>query len=284
VAVAYGEGMGSGQVEVSATSAGVASGTGPVRADAEGISRGGGDVLVSAAASGASGLVSSTARTAGDRGLRVGASVHRGLFAASQVIATASMGSALSGLPGDALGTAQVVGRPSDELVAGARGRHEGLETLLTAEPDARVLVLGEVSALGEENDQLSLQTIDLALDPEPADVRSGIELAIFSESVLGAGFEQLAFRLEVFGEVLGEEQTFASVEEADAFFASLLSVPSDIVSPGGDSSIRAIFEISSLADQGITFGFAAVVVPEPSTGLLLGFGLALVVYRKRRA
>ncbi len=48
-------------------------------------------------------------------------------------------------------------------------------------------------------------------------------------------------------------------------------------ISTGGFSSVRAIFEVTLRGGQEIVFGLAAVVVPEPSTAILIGLGLSFI-------
>ena len=101
-----------------------------------------------------------------------------------------------------------------------------------------------------------------------------------------GGGFESLLFRLEVLGEVFGTEVVFNDLASAVDYFSSvfLLGQPYSEFVPGfGVPGIRAIFEVTTTASQSISFGLAAVVVPEPSTALLLGLGLMLVAKPRRR-
>lgn len=72
---------------------------------------------------------------------------------------------------------------------------------------------------------------------------------------------------------------------DANTYFSSLLFLGQaflDEFPNEGDPAVRAIFEVTASKGQSVGYGLAAVVVPEPSTALLLGIGLALTATLRR--
>ncbi|HEB88531.1 MAG TPA: PEP-CTERM sorting domain-containing protein, partial [Deltaproteobacteria bacterium] len=72
-----------------------------------------------------------------------------------------------------------------------------------------------------------------------------------------------------------------------NAYFASLLVLGDaflDQFTGRTAPAVRVIFDVTSGAGQDVAYGLAAVVVPEPSTGLLLGLGLVWVAIRRDRS
>jgi len=180
-------------------------------------------------------------------------------------------------------GSAILSARPKAADVAALAAGHAGFAGLLSANPGARVEALGPWSPSDKDvGATTQLVELDITLD-RPAD-EGNVALAISNVSAAGGGFDSLRFRLEVLGELFGEEVTFGSVEEADAYFSTAFLLGQAYSEPFSTldvPAIRAIFEVMTSLGHSVTVGVAAVVVPEPSVALLLGMGLLLCASSK---
>ncbi len=294
--LAAGEASGGG---ASATSSAKGSGL----AESIAIARGG----VAGSYSGVFGDASSTASAVGARALAqadassgiggetsVRASVRReGAFtSAVEAFASGANTGVASGLDFD--GSAFVTGTPNVDAIASARLRHVGLDSLLSdPSANASIRALGSWSASGAKGTGVT-QTVEIDITLQAVDLRREVLLAVFEEDAFAGGFDQMTFSLERYGERVGEEQTFSSLDQANAYFAELIGLgflipeapplSGPLAWPADQPpAIRAIFEIASSGKQRVSFGIAAVVVPEPSTALLVGLGLAGLAARARR-
>lgn len=212
--------------------------------------------------------------------------VSRDIYSNASIEATASWATALPTSPTKRHGRAFITGRPLAGDIAHAVDAHAGLANLISEVPGARVEALGQWSARGSDSDG-STQRVELDISLAMPDDGGNLLLAVFEQGASSGGFEELAFRLEVLGESFGEEQIFTSLAEATDYFASLIDLGEAFVDGfrnGGTPGVRAIFEWTGEEKQQVAFGLAVVVVPEPSTALLLGLGLcALRVSQRSR-
>jgi len=81
-------------------------------------------------------------------------------------------------------------------------------------------------------------------------------------------------------------KQLFDTPAAANAYFNSLLDLGDAFVenfSATSAPAVRAIFDVTQTEHQAVAFRVAAAVVPEPSTALLLGVGLAFASIQGRR-
>ena len=179
---------------------------------------------------------------------------------------------------------------PTTAQVEAARERHPALDDHMAASPST-VHSVGRWAAENDANEAYA-QRVELDIVLEPTGAPRDVLLAVFEQSSRGGGFESLRFWLEVNGDDVGEEQVFDSLDAANSYFARLIGlegiVPRPVapLEPGVDlatPTIRAIFETSTRQYQSAVFGLAVVVVPEPGTGVLMLFGLAVLGVRRRR-
>jgi len=196
----------------------------------------------------------------------------------------AGQGMALAEFGTTAAGSAFITSEPIAADVAAAAGLSDRLKEVLAVDPGATVVALGQWSAEGI-GDGGSVQHVELDITVSPTtDPDSIMQISIFELDTIAGGFDELTFGIEVLGEAYGSERVFFDVASANAFFASMISIEmafgSDEVSLS-DLDIRVYFDIISSAGQSIAYGLAAVVVPEPSTGLLLLIGLGLIGRRR---
>ncbi len=275
-----------------ATSFAYASGLGEASASALAISGPGanqtGKASAIAEATGGSGMTTAEARTVGGTSGSFRTMLSRST--SNQTRLEATVGDGLSRPTPSAPSTANsgfafLSGRPLATDVNQLVQSHAALGDFVAANPGSQVQAIGgwEVRG-GVDAPSTQMMELDITLDtPE-----SGGDLAlVFSNlNATGGGFETLLFRLEVLGEIFGEEVVFNDLASAVNYFSSvfLLGQPYLEFVPGfGVPGIRATFEVTTAPGQSIEFGLAAVVVPEPSTAIMLGFGLLLVATSRRR-
>lgn len=273
----------------------IANGTGAGDTQAQAIATGG-DVSVSgelagsahalASVSGPIGAALADAQTGTGSGATFRAAVTRTTATSTAAEATATFGTALPTAPSASPGAAFITGSPLAQDVTLARSRNVALDALLAGNPGARVEGLAQWSA-SPDGMAPSSQTVELDIVLVPQESDATVALAVFELDSAGGGFESLAFRVEVAGTQLGDEMVFDTLAEANAYFASLVPVGSAFdaaYNPTFDApAVRAIFDVVTGAGQSVELGVAAVVVPEPSTALFVGLGLAVLVQRGRR-
>jgi len=276
---------GAGAVESIATAVGGES-TGGVRGAITGAVGQGGDALAWASAEGASGFARAEATT----GLGLGPQIHvvneAQVGSRSDVVAQATIGSALSsaattpGLEGMAFATAN----PHFGDVATALAGNTALTDVFATEPAVEMLALAQLkgSGRGVGASPVVLSTgFEIVLSDE--NVGHQLVLGAFDVSALGP-ILSLSFGLERNGEQIGAIETFDDVADVLAFFANwVFQFDGDTVE--GDR-FGAYIDLELAGDSmfGMGFGFAAII-PEPGTGSLLVFGLAVFasVSRPRR-
>jgi hypothetical protein len=159
------------------------------------------------------------------------------------------------------------------------------LESLWQENPAARIEALGQWRARGVDPDG-STQATEFDITLATPESNGDLYLAIFDLQANEGGFEQLSFRLEVDGEAFGVEASFSDLEAARTFFAQAIFLGDAYfdgrVDAGDTPALRAIFEVTTGLHQQLAIGLAAVVVPEPSTALLIGLGLITLTRRSR--
>lgn len=262
-----------------------ASGLGEVEARAHAIGGGAatsdaiaGSAHSRATAIGSSGSAVADAITGSGSSGTLRTAVSRGIQTRGSADAFASFSAAASMDARTADGSAFLVGRSVANRLVDETNTSGSLDALRQQNPNARIEALGEWRARGVDAD-FSTQTteFDITLST-PSEPNADLYLAIFDIQANNGGFEELSFRLELDGEAFGEEATFGDVTAARTFFAEAILLGEAYydgsVNPGDTPAIRAIFEVTSGFQQQLSIGLAAVVVPEPSTALLIGLGL----------
>lgn len=246
----------------------------------------GGTALATATASGASGAATAFAST-GDSRAFVGASASAGVASPVEVASGAAFGAPVtplfagSGREADAFVTAD----PLAEDVDAARAGNAALPAVFADDPGARVVGVASWDTTASAGDAHSERSIALDITLSDADANRDLLLAAFDFSFLGDGFEQMSFRLEKDGEAFGEEKVFDSVDALLAFFeGTVLDVGSASGGTFSAPALRAVFDVT-LGD-GDAFGMRVAyvaAVPEPATGVLLGFALVSLAWSRRR-
>jgi hypothetical protein len=233
---------------------------------------------------GATGMATAEARTGAGGGASFTAMVTRATGTSTRVDATATHGASVPQDGEDAVGTAFVTGSPISEDVVLARSRNLALDALMSAEAGASVEAIGQWAARADSGAP-STQVTELGLTLTTPASGGDVALAIFDLDSSNGGFESLSFSLEVLGEAIVEEVVFDDLDEATTYFASLIDLgqafDDDRSSGAAPHAIRAIFEVVAAGDQQARFGLAAVVVPEPSTAMLIAMGLSLLAARR---
>jgi hypothetical protein len=135
----------------------------------------------------------------------------------------------------------------------------------------------GSGRGAGEAPVELSTE-IDIILD-EDFDPTRKLVLAAFDVTSVGGDFVSLSFGIDVNGAAIGDDESFGDAAAAAAFFQDrVFDLGLGLV--GGDEvRVRLALTIGgeSSFGSGLAYG---TVVPEPGTGLLLGFGLLLLPAR----
>jgi len=232
---------------------------------------------------GAEGTAVADAQTGAGSGAIYRAMISRSTTTRTRVEAIATYSEALPSIDRANSGTAFITGSPLAGDIVGARGRHHGLDTLLGETPGAKVEAVGQWSARADKR-SVSTQFVELDITLDTPESEGELALAIFKLDATSGGFQSLAFRLEVLGEAFGEEAVFTNLAEANAYFSSLILLGEafdDQFNGRGSPAVRAFFEVTTRERQSVAFGLAAVVIPEPSTALLLGIGLACLARRR---
>jgi hypothetical protein len=182
---------------------------------------------------------------------------------------------------------------PSEIEIDDARARSPELDALLDRRIGSRVASIATWGA-GPSTNDATQQTVELditlvekrSFGPFEFDVAPAMAISVFDIAAVGGGFESLAFSVELDGERVGEVHVFDNLEEALVFFAELTTVDFGmrVLSqfPISDPVLRTIFDVRTAPGQSIEFGLAAVVVPEPSTGILVLVGLTVLGTKRR--
>lgn len=215
-------------------------------------------------------------------GLR--AAVTRDVRKLTYVDAAATYGAPIATRPLDVDGSAFLAGHLAPSVLLDSVHVTGSLESLFNETPGAVVKTIGGWQAAGGTGRD-SFQTTELDITLTTPDSNDDLILAIFDLQETNGGFEELVFRLEVFGEAFGDEMVFSDIKTARSFFASAIVLGAaylDGFTPGDVPAVRAIFDVTLGNRQSIGMSIAAVVVPEPSTAILLGFGLMLIGRRRR--
>jgi hypothetical protein len=277
-ALATADGLGEVEAVATATGGGVDLGGAPGWAAAH------------AGASGASGLARADATSGwiGDGWIRAVAEAAVG--SSRSVEAAAGFGSApvesvsAAGLD-EPDGQALILGDPGSEATEAALAGNAELAALYAADPSAAMTGVAAFGGAGAGGHPLVLTShFDVTLSDAEADRR--LVVGAFDFAVVGDGFDALGFRIEKFGTPFGEAQTFDSLEQALAFFeAAVFDVGMGLGgSPSFDApQLRLIFDLT--VAEGDAFGMQVALmtlVPEPSTGLLVGLGLLVLGVRRR--
>jgi len=213
------------------------------------------------------------------------ASVTRDVRKSTVIEAFATSGLSIPGphqKPADA--SAFIAGGLSSAAFLAGTDVNGSLEALLVERPTAVVKALGQWQGRGTGFDD-TVQITELDISLAPPDSNADLIFAVFDLNAVGGGFDELSFRLEVFGEQFGEEVVFGDIESAQEFFASAIVLGDAYLAElgtGNTPAVRAIFEVSMSAKQAISVSIAAVVVPEPSTALLMVLGLVGLGARRR--
>jgi hypothetical protein len=231
----------------------------------------------------AQGTAVADAQTGAGSGAIYRAMISRSTTTRTRLEAIATYSESLPSIDRANSGTAFITGSPLAGDIVDARGRHHGLDTLLGETPGAKVEAVGHWSA-GADKRSVPTQFVELDITLDTPESEGELALAIFKVDATSGGFQSLAFRLEVLGEAFGEEAVFTNLAEANAYFSSLILLGEafdDQFNGRGSPAVRAFFEVTTRERQSVAFGLAAVVIPEPSTALLLGIGLASLARRR---
>ncbi len=153
------------------------------------------------------------------------------------------------------------------------------LGDFLSANPKATVEALARWDVRGDPLEQTT-QLIELDISLATPD--NGRDLALVFANLGSADddFDLMTFRVEVAGATFGEEAQFENLADATSYFSTILFLGQayrDAIADLDGPAVRAIFEVSTLAGKNVSIGLAAFVVPEPSTALLLAFGLVIL-------
>jgi len=247
----------------------------------------GGDATALSIANGGFGSAEAVAVHSAEFGERLGATVERDVVGISRVSAHATRAALATGRPKTVDGYASIWSSPSDADIAQATGLHAELAAFVQSDERADIVAMGEWGARAGDEGAVN-QRVELDITLQQNQRLDPISIAIFETSVLGDGFGSLAFSVEVGGEQVGETNLFDDLASARAFFASMFSI-GDAFADSPDrfgafsDGLKLIFDVVVEGREGIHLGFAAVVIPEPSTGLLIGFGLLWLSRRARR-
>ena len=244
------------------------------RADARG-----GSARARAEASGATVLAQAEAASGRETNAFLAARVSRQQAGSTVVEATSGFEATSGSIGLDAAGSARITSRPDAVTLDAAFAAHPELAARTTS---GRLGALAEWRSNGAEQG-LSTQRVELDITLATPEVETDLLLAVFELESSGGGFLELAFDLELDGEAFGDRVVLESLADARVWFAELIDLGSafaDRPGVGGTPAVRAIFEITQEAGQSVRFGMGAVV-PEPSTAVLLGLGLALAAARR---
>jgi len=267
--------VGRGRVEAIALAIGGNSTAVDAAVDPAGV---GGSARARATASGASGFARAAASTGSGLHPQVRAQVESAVGSRRKVVSHAAVGARLHSLAKELglSGSALITSDPRAHDVSHALAGNSALADRF-AEPGAEMLALaawqgsggwfGEPRVVGTQ--------LDILLD----DVTPGAGLMIGAFGLKSwGGFLGLSFSLERDGIPLFEEVTFDSFDAAAAYFTDTVF---DVAAIG--EVLRARFEVvlGKKTHFSMKLGFAQVV-PEPSTGVLLGLGLLIVAVGRR--
>jgi len=273
-ATAYAAGLGEAQALAIATggqSGAAGSLTGSARASAE--------------VAGAMGVAIADASTGGGSSIPAAfrVMIRRETDSRTRVEAIATYGAAFPRGAGGNKGTAFITGKPLAADVGYAVRKHAGLGALVSGNRSAAVEALGRWSAKASGRGPTT-QLVELDITLAPPETPSELALAIFEMGASAGGFDSLAFRLEVLGEQMGDEIVFGDLASAKEYFSAVILLGDAFLEPGWSRdvpAVRAIFEVTMSGRQDIAFGLAAVVVPEPSSAVLIGLGLCFIASRR---
>ncbi len=238
-----------------------------------------------AEAVGSLGRATADARTGTGSGAGFRSMVMRATTTATRVDATAGHGAAIPILDPMNQGGAFITGEPLSADLSQAADSHAGLQQLLSDRTGSRIEALARWGARGDATDS-SNQLVELDISLAPPDFQGDLALAIYEIGEPGGAFESLRFHVEVLGQLFGEVMVFDDVAMANRYFSSLLVLGDAFLEQFTGRTapaVRVVFDVTSGAGQNVAYGLAAVVVPEPSTGLLLGSGLVWVSIRRKR-
>ena len=238
-----------------------------------------GSARARAEASGATVLAQAEAASGRRSNAFLAARVSRQQSGSTAVEATSGVLASSGWTGSDAMGSARITSQPEAGALDAAFAAHPGLPGSTTS---ARIGAFGEWRSEGADLG-LSTQRVELDITLATPEVETDLLLAVFELESSGGGFLELAFDLELDGEAFGDRVVLESLADARVWFAELIDLGSafaDRPGVGGTPAVRAIFEITQEAGQSVRFGMGAVV-PEPSTAVLLGLGLALAAARR---
>jgi hypothetical protein len=252
----------------------------------------GGVAQATAEGRGASGQVRADAGVGTQAGAILRARVTRDVAGPTTVETKAAQGLALSAFASaipfatsEVAGSALLSAAPVAEDVDWALSNHTGLAEFVDVHSNVDIAAIGEWHGRGIGGTELVHQETDFEITLLAPNDDGSLVLAIMALEVTDQGFESLDFRIEIKGEVVGEEQTFSDLAQAEEYFATLIDLGPAFFNPWNWQeevpTVQVFFDATFRDTQSIGFGLAAVVIPEPSTGLLLALGLVVIATRR---
>lgn len=246
--------------------------------DGDHLRRGGGAALAQASARGAMADVRAEATSGRGFQHQLFASLAVAVGPANDVAARLGSGLALADLPATpGLEAASLMTTaPGAADVGAARAGNTGLDALLASSPQARAISLGRWSSAGRgDGGDAVVVTTELSLLMEES---GPLVFGVFGVASSGDELVELVLRVGTDEAAAVETTTFTSVDDFVAFFSEETFALGAAI---GDVRIELDATVASNASFG--FDFAWVLVPEPSTGLLVFLGIAVLGRRRAR-